>query len=156
MFFYNKKKTGNGRSEVMIVELKAPYCAIADKEINQIEKYRKDIINSAAYPKDKVTYKIILISSKLTDGAKIKLEGAPTWFSQDDPFLYSTYNQHGYDIKMYVMEWSSLIEMNRKKLEYLSESLPVKPEDVGERFAREYPNLLDEKSRNRLNQRELK
>lgn len=156
LFFYNKKKTGNGRSEVMIVELKAPYCAIADKEINQIEKYRKDIINSAAYPKDKVTYKIILISSKLTDGAKIKLEGAPTWFSQDDPFLYSTYNQHGYDIKLYVMEWSALIEMNRKKLEYLSESLPVKPEDVGEKFAREYPNLLDEKSRNRLNQRELK
>lgn len=155
LFFFNKKKTGNGRSEVMIVELKAPSCAIADKEIAQIERYRKDIINSSAYPKDKVSYKIILISSKLSDGARIKMEGAPTWLSEDDPFLYSTYNQHGYDIKLYVMEWSALIEMNRKKLEYLSESLPVKPEDVGEKFAREYPKLLDEKSRNRLNQRKL-
>ena len=54
------------------------------------------------------------------------------------------------------MEWGELIEMNRKRLEYLSESLPVKPEDVGEKFEREYPNLLDEKSRNRLNQRALK
>lgn len=156
LFFYNKKKTGNGRSEVMIVELKAPSCAIADKEISQIERYRKDIINSSAYPKDKVCYKIILISSKLSDGARIKLEGASTWLSPDDPFLYSTYTQHGYDIKLYVMEWSALIEMNRKKLEYLSNSLPVKPEDVGEKFARDYPNLLDEKSRNRLNQRNLK
>ena len=156
LFFYNKKRTGNGRTEVMIVELKAPYCAIADKEIAQIEKYRKDIINSAAYPKDKVCYKIILISSKLSDGARIKMESAPTWFSPDDPFLYSTYTQHGYDIKLYVMEWSALIEMNRKKLEYLSQSLPVKPEDVGEKFAREYPKLLDEKSRNKLNQRALK
>lgn len=155
LFFFNKKKTGNGRSEVMIVELKAPSCAIADKEIAQIERYRKDIINSSAYPKDKVSYKIILISSKFSDGARIKMEGAPTWFSEDDPFLFSTYNQHGYDIKLYVMEWSALIEMNRKKLEYLSESLPVKPEDVGEKFAREYPKLLDEKSRNRLNQRKL-
>ena len=84
------------------------------------------------------------------------MEGAPTWFSPDDPFLYSTYNQHGFDIKLYVMEWSALIETNRKKLEYLSNSLPVKPEDVGEKFAREYPNLLDEKSRNKLNQRSLK
>ena len=156
LFFYNKKKTGSGRSEVMIVELKAPSCAIADKEITQIERYRKDIINSSAYPKDKVSYKIILISSKLSDGARIKMEGAPTWFSPDDPFLYSTYNQHGFDIKLYVMEWSALIETNRKKLEYLSNSLPVKPEDVGEKFAREYPNLLDEKSRNKLNQRSLK
>ena len=155
LFFYNKKKTGNGRSEVMIVELKAPSCAIADKEISQIERYRKDIIESSAYPKDKVTYKIILISSRITDGAKIKLEGATTWLSEDDPFLYSTYTQHGYDIKLYVMDWEALIEKNKKKLAYLSESLPVKPEDVGEKFAREYPNLLDEKSRNRLNQRKL-
>ena len=156
LFFYNKKKTGNGRSEVMIVELKAPSCAIADKEISQIEKYRNDIISSSAYPKDKVTYKIILISSKLSNSARIKMEGTKTWLSTDDPFLYSVYEQHGFDIKLYVMEWSALIEMNRKKLEYLSQSLPVKAEDVEEKFEREYPELLDEKSRNRLNQRALK
>lgn len=156
LFFYNKKKTGSGKSEVMIVELKAPSCAIADKEISQIERYRNDIINSSAYPKDKVCYKIILISSKLSGSARIKMEAASTWLLPDDPFLYSTYTQHGYDIKLYVMEWSALIEMNRKKLEYLSNSLTVKPEDVREKFAREYPNLLDEKSRNKLNQRKLK
>lgn len=156
LFFYNKKKMGSGKSEVLIVELKAPSCAIADKEINQIERYRNDIIKSSAYPKDKVCYKIILISSKLSEGARIKVESASTWLLPDDPFLYSTYNQHGYDIKLYIMEWSALIEMNRKKLEYLSNSLPIKPEDVGQKFAAEYPNLLDEKSRNRLNQRSLK
>ena len=156
LFFYNKKKTGSGKSEVMIVELKAPSCAIADKEISQIERYRNDIINSSAYPKDKVCYKIILISSKLSGSARIKMEAASTWLLPDDPFLYSTYTQHGYDIKLYVMEWSALIEMNRKKLEYLSNSLPVKPEDVGQKFIREYPNLLDEKSSNKLNQRSLK
>ena len=156
LFFYNRKKTGYGREEVMIVELKRPSCAIAEKEIAQIERYRKDIIESSAYPKNKVSYKILLISSRITEGARIKLEGAQTWLSTEDPFLYSMYNQHGYDIKLYVMEWGELIDMNKKKLTYLSESLPVKPEDVGEKFEREYPELLDEKSRNRLNQRELK
>ena len=78
------------------------------------------------------------------------------WKNPDDPFLYSLNQEEGYDIKVYVMEWGDLIEMNRKRLEYLSESLPVKPEDVVEQFEREYPNLLDEKSRNRLNQRVLR
>ena len=156
LFFYNKKMLGNGREEVLIVELKAPSCAIAEKEIAQIERYRKDIVESASYAKEKVTYKIVLISSELSEGAKIKVEGAPTWFKEEDPFLYSVYNQHGYDIRLYVMQWSELIEKNKKKLAYLSESLNVKPEDAGEKFEREYPQLLDEKSRNKLNQRALK
>jgi len=151
LFFYNKKKTGAGRSEVMIVELKAPSCAIADKEILQIERYRKDIIDSAAYPKEKVTYKIILISSKFSDSARIKMQSSQTWGNPDDPFLYSSFDKDGYDIRLYVMEWSELIEHNRKKLSYLTESLNVKPQDVGERFTKEYPQLIDEKSRNRLN-----
>lgn len=156
LFFYNKVKLGSGRSEVIIVELKSPSCAIADNEITQIERYRRDIVNSSAYPRDKVEYKIILVSSKITDNARIKLQGAPTWNNPDDPFLYSIYNQNGWSIKLYVMEWSELIDVNRQKLSYLSDSLNVKVEDVGEVFKREYPHLLDEKSRNRLNQRALK
>ena len=156
LFFYNKKKTGQNREEVFIVELKAPSCAISEKEIQQIERYRNDIVASSAYPKDRVSYKILLISSEITDTTRIKLEGVTTWLDKDTRFLYSSYNQHGYDIKLYIMEWGELIELNKMKLAYLSESLNVKPEDVGEKFEREYPQLLDEKSRNRLNQRALK
>lgn len=156
LFFCNKKKLGNGRTEVMIVELKAPSCAISNKEIQQIERYRDDILDSSAYPKNKVSYKLLLISSKINKPTRRRLEGTGTWRNPDDPFLYSLTHEQGSEIKVYVMEWIDLIEMNRKKLEYLSESLPVKPEDVGEKFAREYPKLLDEKSRNRLNQRALK
>lgn len=156
LFFYNKKKTGNGREEVLVVELKAPSCSISNKEILQIERYRDDILDSSAYPKNKVCYKLILISSQITKPVRRKLEGTPTWKNPDDPFLYSVSTEDGADIKVYVMEWSELIEINKRKLAYLSQSLNVKPEDVGEKFAREYPKLLNEKSRNRLNQRSLK
>lgn len=156
LFFYNKKKLGNGREEVMIVELKAPSCAISDKEILQIEKYRNDILTSSAYPKDRVCYKIILISSKITKSAKIKLQGTQSYDSDIDPFLYSHYEAEGADIKLYVMEWSELIALNKRKLAYLSTSLDVREENVNEKFMREYPQLIDEKSRNRLNKRELR
>ena len=156
LFFYNKKKLGNGREEVLIVELKAPACAISDKEILQIEKYRNDIVASAAFPKDKVCYKIILISSRLTQNAKIKLKGARSHNPETDPFLYSDYTDDGIDIKLYIMEWSELISENKRKLSYLSDSLNIKSANVNEIFIKEYPQLIDEKSRTRLNKRELK
>ena len=64
--------------------------------------------------------------------------------------------ENGADIKLYIMNWAELINENRKRLSYLSESLNVKEEDVNEKFLREYPELVDEKSRNRLNKRELR
>ena len=155
LFCYNQKKLGSGREEVLIVELKSPSCAIADKEINQIERYRRDIIESSAYPKNKVSYKILLISSKLTSGAKIKIQSARNRNDESDPFLYSTYSENGTEIQLYIMEWSELISENRKKLSYLSSSLDVKEEDVSEKFIKEYPELLDERSRSRLNKRAL-
>ena len=54
------------------------------------------------------------------------------------------------------MEWSELISENKKKLSYLSDSLNIKSADVNEVFIKEYPQLIDEKSRTRLNKRELK
>lgn len=54
------------------------------------------------------------------------------------------------------MEWSELIALNKRKLAYLSTSLDVREENVNEKFMREYPQLIDEKSRNRLNKRELR
>jgi len=155
LFFYNKKKLGCGREEVIIVELKAPSCAIAEKEINQIERYRRDIIESSAFPKEKIYYKIILISSKISKGARIKIQSARKYNDDSDPFLYSTYQENGTHINLYIMEWNELISDNRKKLSYLSNSLEVKEEDVSEKFLKEYPELIDEKSRNRLNKRTL-
>lgn len=156
LFFYNKKRLGNGREEVLIVELKAPSCAIANKEIEQIERYRDRILDSAGFPKNKTCYKIVLISSKLSKGAERKLKGARSHNEDTEPFLYSDYNEDGADIKLYIMNWAELINENRKRLSYLSESLQVKEEDVNEKFLREYPELVDDKSKNRLNKRELK
>lgn len=155
LFFYNKKKLGNGREEVIIVELKAPSCAIAEKEINQIERYRRDIVESSAFPKEKVCYKIILISSTISKGAKIKIKSTRNTKDDSDSFLYSVYQEDGADIRLYIMEWGDLINNNRKKLTYLSNSLNVKEEDVNEKFLKEYPDLIEEKSRNRLNKRDL-
>ena len=43
------------------------------------------------------------------------------------------------------MEWSELIEMNKRKLGYLSNQLNIKDVSVKEKFEKEYSELIDEK-----------
>ena len=140
LFFYNEKKLGNGRVEVMIVELKAPRCAIHQKELNQVDLYGFEIANKSEFPKHNVTYKILLISSKITDFAKSQINGNK--LNEKVPFLYKTINDNNADIQIYVMEWSDLIKRNQMQLSYLNNSLNVKYRDVLEMFSEQYPEYM--------------
>jgi hypothetical protein len=59
------------------------------------------------------------------------------------PFLYDIKTKK--NIEIYIMEWSELIELNKRKLGYLSSKLNIKDEDVKDVFEIEYPELIDEK-----------
>ena len=87
-------------------------------------------------------YKLILISSRLTKYAQSKLKSSRERF-RDTPFLYD--KKTGKNIEIYVMEWSELIEMNKRKLGYLSNQLNIKDVSVKEKFEKEYSELIDEK-----------
>lgn len=141
LFFTNEKITDDGSKEYMVVELKAPKCLIGQKEINQIDKYAFTIEKNDGLPSDKVKYKLLLISSKLNDYTKSKMESA---FDKNRiPFLYDKKTKKS--IEIYIMSWSELIENNRRKLNYLSEHLKVKDRDVKEKFETEYSELISSK-----------
>ena len=140
LFFYNEKKLGNGRKEVMIVELKAPKCAIHQKELNQVYRYGYDIANKHEFPKHLVTYKILLISSKITDYGRSQINANK--LNEKIPFLYITITDNNSDIQIYVMEWSDLINRNNMQLSYLNNSLNVKYNDVIETFQKDYSELM--------------
>ena len=140
LFFYNEKKLGNGRREVMIVELKAPKCAIGQKELNQVERYGYEISSQGAFPKQDVCYKILLISSRLTSFGRSLVNG--TGLNKRTPFLYKNITDNGSEIQIYVMEWSELINKNRMHLSYLGNKLKLKYDDVNEVFQREYSELM--------------
>jgi hypothetical protein len=142
LFFFNEKITDSGEREIMIVELKAPKCAISEKELNQINRYAFTIEDNAAFPSDKVKYKLILISSKLTKFAKSQTKSRRESYP-DNPFLYEKKVEK--NIEVYVMEWAEIIEQNNRKLGYLSNKLSVKDKNVKEKFETEYAELIDEK-----------
>jgi len=142
LFFYNEKITDNDEKEIMVVELKSPKCSISEKELNQIDRYAFTIEEYAGLPTDKMKYKLILISSRLTKYAQSKLKSSRERF-KDTPFLYD--KKTGKNIEIYVMEWSELIEMNKRKLGYLSNKLNIKDVSIKEKFEKEYSELIDEK-----------
>jgi hypothetical protein len=142
LFFYNEKITDNDEKEIMVVELKSPKCSISEKELNQIDRYAFAIEEYAGLPTDKMKYKLILISSRLTKYAQSKLKSSRERF-MDTPFLYD--RKTGKNIEIYVMKWSELIEMNKRKLGYLSNKLNIKDVSVKEKFEKEYSELIDEK-----------
>lgn len=65
-----------------------------------------------------------------------------TKMNQATPFLYKTITDDGADIRIYVMEWSELINMNKMRLSYLNNNLKVRYDDVNEKFEREYSELM--------------
>lgn len=142
LFFLNEKITDSDEREILIVELKSPKCAISEKEINQINRYAFTIEENFSLPNEKVKYKLILISSKLTKFAKSQVKSRRL-SNPDIPFLYDKKTEK--NIEVYVMEWSELIEQNNRKLGYLSNKLIVKDKSVKEKFEKEYSELINEK-----------
>jgi hypothetical protein len=142
LFFMNEKVNDNDEREIMIVELKAPKCAISEKELNQIDRYAFTIEEHSGLPTSKVKYKLLLISSRLTKFAKSKVKSRRISFP-DQPFLYDKKGDK--NIEVYVMEWSELMEQNKRKLGYLSNQLKIKDKTVNEKFETEYAELITEK-----------
>lgn len=146
LFFFNEKILDDSKKEILVVELKSPKCAIGKKELSQIDDYAYTIESYSGLPKENVKYKLILISSKVTDFARSKLNSARKKY--DKPFLYNVSAEK--DIEVYAMEWSELIEQNKRKLGYLSTSLKIKDKSVRTKFEKEYPEIIDEKVSARL------
>lgn len=142
LFFFNERITDGEEREILVVELKAPKCAIGEKELNQINRYAFTIEEHSALPSEKVKYKLILISSRLNKFAKSQVKSRRNSFP-DTPFLYDKKTEK--NIEVYVMEWSELMEQNKRKLGYLSSQLKVKDKSVKDKFEQEYSELVDEK-----------
>ncbi|WP_339609652.1 ATP-binding protein [uncultured Roseivirga sp.] len=147
LFFFNEKITDSDVKEIMVVELKSPKCAISKKELRQIDEYAFTIEQHSALPNEKVKYKLLLISSRLTKFAKSQVKSRRLSFP-DNPFMYDKKTEK--NIEVYVMEWSELIEQNNRKLGYLSNKLNIKDQSVKTKFEKEYAELIDEKISSQL------
>ncbi|WP_347069747.1 ATP-binding protein [Flavobacterium sp. WV_118_3] len=147
LFFMNEKINDNGEREIMVVELKSPKCAIGKKELAQIDTYAFTIEEYPSLPAEKVKYKLYLISSRLSKFAKSQVKSRRESYP-NHPFLFDRKTEK--NIEVYVMEWSEIIELNKRKLNYLSNQLEIKDKSVKDKFEQEYATLIDPKINTQL------
>jgi hypothetical protein len=146
LFFYNEKVLDNESREIMVVELKAPKVKISKKEISQVELYANQILTKTEFSKDN-TYKVIIISSHLSDYAETDLKN----IERPDPknkFCYKQYNKG--KVEVWIMTWMDIINMNRKKLSYLGKVLKTSDKDTSSSIENDLKEIKNNKIRSRL------
>ena len=133
------------RTRHLIVELKRPSVAASEDELSQIKKYGQAIAANPAFHSGKSEWDIILVVSSITPHTKREI-------SEKDTGLFQEFTEQGEPhVRMYVRTWASIIDENRRRLDFANASLKVDPEeDEGLRYLRElYPNFLPEEDSSR-------
>jgi hypothetical protein len=125
LFLYSEKPIDATRREILVIELKAPKVKISQTELNQAMRYAREIEESSFYSEDMLVH-IILISSEFSNDAKYQLNGIEK--PRENPFFF--FQTQSKNITISVMRWAQIVEMNKRKLSYLSSKLKIKDVDI--------------------------
>lgn len=144
LFMYSEKILDCNKREVLIVELKAPKVKISQIELAQAMRYAREIEESGQTPQT-VNFKIILVSSDISSAGQYEIKG-----EENNPFLY--FRSKSNRVEVWVMKWSDLIERQKRKLKYLSNSLNIKDVDVQEKAAKDFEEIDFQRTSSTLKQ----
>ncbi|MEJ5144852.1 ATP-binding protein [Sphingobacterium sp. MYb388] len=136
LFIYNEKPIDGVRREVLVVELKSPKVKISQNELNQAMRYAQEIEQNPFYSED-INYHIILVSSEISSNAKFQLNGITK--PRENPFFF--FRSENKNITISVMRWGQIIEMNKRKLSYLSSKLKIKDVDIEEKINSDFNEI---------------
>lgn len=133
LFMYSERIIDCDHREVLVVELKAPKVKISAKELGQAMKYAREIEQSGFTPQN-VKFKILLISSDISDTAKYEIHG-----ENSNPFFY--FRSSSSRVEIWVMKWSDLLERQKRRLNYLATTLNIKDVDVESMAKRDFEDI---------------
>lgn len=145
LFLYSEKPIDGVKREILVVELKAPKVKISSVEIQQAMKYARQIEESPFYSED-MNVHVILISTDINKDTQFNIKGIQK--PRDNPFFY--FQNENKNIVVSVMRWAQVIEMNKRKLNYLSGRLKIKDIDVEEKINNDFSEIGFDKVRSTL------
>ncbi|MDB5120018.1 MAG: hypothetical protein JWN56_1236 [Sphingobacteriales bacterium] len=145
LFLYSEKPIDGIKREILVIELKAPRVKISHIELQQAIKYARQIEESSFYSED-MNVHIILISSEISKDSKFVLDGTPK--PRDNPFFY--FQNETKNITISVMRWAQVVELNKRKLSYLSAKLKIKDVYIEEKINSDFNEIGFDKVRSVL------
>lgn len=107
---------GYEQYEHLVIELKRPTLTLTKKEIDQIEDYALTVSDNPLFDKDKTKWHFILLGQKfdtyVINRLKNRTQGVGNLFNSDDG-----------SVAISVLMWSTIIQENKFKYEYLRKKL---------------------------------
>lgn len=126
------------RTRHLIVELKRPSTVASDAELAQVRKYGRVIASNPAFRTVQSEWDIVLVVSKISPQVARDILNKNTG-------LFQEYNEPGEPlVRMFVRTWASVIEENRRRIDFMNRSLMFNPDlDDGIGYLREkYPDYV--------------
>ena len=144
MAFCSERRLAGNEKDILCVVMLAPSIKANQYDLAQIDNYIYQLEKDNTIVKEGVRFRIYFIVSMLADFAKSQMNSST--ITDRDPFLYTSRNQNGNDIKAYLLEWKQLVKYNKEMLSYASSSLKLNKFDVESAFMQEYSNLIEKKN----------
>ena len=107
---------GYDQYEHIVIELKRPTKELTKKEVDQIEDYALTVVKNPLFDKTKTKWKFILLGQKFDQYVEDKL----TNITQGEGNFY---NSKEWNCSISVLKWSTIIQENKFKYEFLRQKL---------------------------------
>jgi len=120
MFSAQVAGRGNRRAEHLVVELKAPKKTLTTTEVGQIENYATAVMEDSRFHNDQTYWEFWLVGNEV-DGTVQRRQTQP----DRQPGLID----HGDNYRMWVFEWSQILEDHRRRLLFMREALEHQASD---------------------------
>lgn len=126
--------SGNQR-EVIVVFIKSPSTLITSKEATALQSFLMDIHNEPVFPKQDYSYSIMYVGSQIEELARNLL-----YQEADDKQNFAVKNSSSsrVSLKAFAYEWQDLVEQNKRKMEFMNDSLKLNGFDTLSSFIQNY------------------
>ena len=126
------------RTRHLIVELKRPSVSATQEELGQVTRYGGTIAGNQAFHVGQSEWDIVLVVSSIGRDSVREIKDKNTG-------LFKEYIEPGEPhVRMFVRTWASIIDENRRRLDFMNASLSINPDsDEGLIYLRDlYPDYL--------------
>lgn len=108
--------SGYERYEHLVIELKRPTLKLTKKEVDQIEDYAMTVTNNPMFDKATTKWHFILLGQDFDEYVESRLQNRTSGIG-------NLYNSNNGNISISVLRWSSVIQENKFKYEFLKQKL---------------------------------
>ena len=107
----------------LIVELKAPDVPIGREQLDQVEDYMNAILKDPQFAVNAGQWDIVLLGTKIDDVARNRI----TQENRASGQLWEQGEEDGPHVRVFLRQWSEVIEENKRRLEFLRSLLEHDP-----------------------------